>query len=86
MSKVGTFFKDAFSDMKAHAHTQKQVSQAEYEAVKAESRARCQEAKALGDPHRRQAATQAQADERIAQANARIAQANARIDAAGGKK
>ena len=46
-----------------------------------ESRAQWEEAKAMGDPARRNAVMQAQRDEQIAAAQQRQAEAQARIDA-----
>ena len=45
------------------------------------SKAQWEEAKAIGDPDRRQAVFQAERDKQIAQANERKAAAEARIDA-----
>ncbi len=80
MSKVGEFFKNAFSDMKENAQMQKEVGKAEMEAVKAESKARHEEAVAMGKPDTRKALLKKQHDEQIAAANKRTAEANARID------
>ncbi len=84
MGKVGEFFKNAFSDMKENAQMQKEVSKAEMEAVKAESKARHEEAVAMGKPDTRKALLKKQHDEQIAAANKRTAEANARIDALNG--
>ncbi len=86
MSKIGEFFKGAFSDMAESAKAQKEVSRAEFAAAKAESHAQYEEAKAMGDPNRRKAFMQAQRDEQIAEAKKRIEAANARVDAVGGKR
>ena len=86
MSKIGEFFKGAFSDMAESAKAQHEVDKANFAAAKAESHAHYEEAKAMGDPKRRKAVMQAQRDEQIADANARIEAANARVDAVGGKR
>lgn len=86
MSKLGDFFKKAFSDMAESAKAQKEVNRAEFVAAKAESHAQYEEAKAMGDPNRRKAVMQVQRDKQIAEANARIEAANARVDAVGGKR
>ena len=78
---VKTFFKNAFADMKANAKAQHEVDKANMAATKAESRAQWEEAKAMGDPARRNAVMQAQRDEQIAEANNRKAEAEARIAA-----
>ena len=75
------FFKKAFQDMKDHAKAQHKVDKANMAAVKAESKAQWEEAKAIGDPDRRQAVFQAERDKQIAQANERKAAAEARIAA-----
>ena len=76
---IKTFFKNAFADMKANAKAQHKVDKANMAATKAESRAQWEEAKAMGDPARRNAVMQAQRDEQIAEANKRKAEAEARI-------
>lgn len=78
---VKEFFKSAFSDMKESAKAQHEVDKANIAAVKAESKARWEEAKAIGDPERRKAVFQAERDKQIAEANERKAAAEARIDA-----
>ena len=83
---VKTFFKNAFADMKANAKAQHEVDKANMAATKAESRAQWEEAKAMGNPARRNAVMQAQRDEQIAEANKRKAEAEARIAALGGNK
>ncbi len=79
MSKVGQFFKDAFSDMAESAKAQHEVNKAEFAAVKAESKANFEEAKAIGNPSTHKKMMQAERDERIAEANKRKAEAEARI-------
>ena len=78
---IKTFFKNAFADMKANAKAQHEVDKANMAATKAESRAQWEEAKAMGDPARRNAVMQAQRDEQIAEANKRKEEAEARIAA-----
>ena len=80
------FLKKAFSDMKHSAKEQHKVDKANFEAAKAESRAQWEEAKAMGDPKRRDAVMQAKRDKEIAEANERRDAANARIHAAKGNK
>ncbi len=80
------FFKKAFSDMRASTKAQREVDRAQFAAAKAESRAQFEEARAMGDPTRRDAVMQANRDEQIAEANARIEAANARIEAVKGKR
>ena len=67
--------------MKESTKAQHQVDKANFAAAKAESKAQWEEAKATGDPKRRQAVMQKQRDEQIAAANERKAAAEARIDA-----
>lgn len=81
---MGEFFKKAFQDMKENAKAQHEVDKANFAAVKAESKANWEEAKAMGNPETRKAMMQAQRNEQIAEANKRRAEAEARIDAAKG--
>ena len=74
------FLKKAFSDMKESTHAQHEVDKANFAAVKAESKAAWEEAKAQSRPEVFKAAQQAKREEAIAQAEERIAQA--RIEAA----
>lgn len=74
-----TFFKKAFADMKASAKAQHEVDRLRFQAVKAESRANFEEAKAMGKPARHRKAMEEKHAEQMAQANERIARANARI-------
>jgi len=78
---IKTFFKNAFSDMKENTRAQHKVDKANLAAVKAESKAQWEEAKAIGDPSRRKTVLQAERDKQIAQANDRKAAAEARVDA-----
>ena len=79
---MGEFFKKAFQDMKESAKAQHEVDKANFAAVKAESKAQFEEAKAMRDPEKRKALMQAQRDEQIAAAKARTAEAHARYEAA----
>lgn len=80
------FFKKAFQDMKESARAQHEVDKANFAAVKAESKAQWEEAKAMGDPQRRKAIMQAERDAQIEEAHKRTAGAQARINAAKGTK
>ena len=77
---MAEFFKKAFKDMKESAAAQHQVDKANLAAVKAESKAQWEEAKAMGNPEVHKAKMQAARDKQIAEANARKTQAEARID------
>lgn len=80
------FFKRAFHDMKDSAKAQHEVDKANFAAVKAESKAQWEEAKAMHDPKKRKALMQAERDEQIAAAKARISEAQSRIDAVNRKE
>lgn len=67
--------------MKKSAKAQHEVDKANLAATKAESRAQWEEAKAMGDPARRDEVFQAQRDKQIAEANERKAAAEVRINA-----
>ncbi len=67
--------------MKESAKAQHEVDKANFEAVKAESKARWEEVKAQNNPDVRKAAEQAKREEAISQAKTRTAQAQDRIDA-----
>ena len=82
---MGEFFKKAFADMKESARAQREVDRANFAAVKAESRANFEEAKAMGRPETRKAMMQAERDQQIAEANERRAAAEERIQSAQGK-
>ncbi|MBQ8725467.1 MAG: hypothetical protein IJY74_07375, partial [Oscillospiraceae bacterium] len=58
-NKVSNFFKGAFEDMKESAKAQHEVDKANFNAVKAESRAQWEEAKAMSDPEYMKAKLQA---------------------------
>ncbi|MBQ8496833.1 MAG: hypothetical protein IJ489_05175 [Clostridia bacterium] len=79
---IKTFFKNAFSDMKADAKAQHEVDKANMAAVKAESKAQWEEAKAMGKPETHKAMMQKQRDEQIADAKKRETAAKSRIDTA----
>ena len=79
MSKAGQFFKNAFHDMKESAKAQHEVDKAQFEAVKAESRAGWEEAKANARPETHKKAMQAARAVQIAEANARKAAAEEKI-------
>ena len=74
------FFKKAFADMKASAKAQHELDRANFEAVKAESKATWEEAKMT--PAQRQAKMQKEREAKIAEAKERTAAAQARIDEA----
>ncbi len=78
---IKQFFINAFKDIKRSASAQHEVDRAEFEAAKAESRARYEEAKMNGSPRRHQAHMQAERDAKIEAANERKAAAEARIAA-----
>ena len=75
------FFKKAFQDMKESAKAQHEVDKANFAAVKAESKANFEEAKAMGRPETHKAMMQAERDAKIEEANQRKAEAEARIEA-----
>ena len=85
ITTMAGFFKKAFQDMKENAKAQHEVDKANFAAVKAESKANWEEAKAMGDPERRKAVLQAERDEQIAAAKERQAEAQARIDSVNGR-
>ena len=76
------FFKKAFGDMKESARAQHQVDKANFAAVKAESKAQFEEAKAMGNPETMKKIQKEQRDAQIKEANERIAAAQKRIDEA----
>lgn len=81
---IKKFFSDAFADMKADAKAQHEVDKANLAAVKAESKANFEEAKAMGKPETRKTMVQAERDEQILKANERKAAADARTNTAKG--
>ena len=80
------FFKNAFQDMKESAKAQHEVDKAKFAAVKAESKANFEGAKAMGKTETRKAMMQAERDKQIAEAVKRQEEAQARIDAVQGNK
>ncbi|MBQ8859159.1 MAG: hypothetical protein IJ012_05150 [Clostridia bacterium] len=76
---IKEFFKNAFQDMKEDAKAQHEVDKANFAAVKAESKANFEEAKAMGRPETRKKLMQEARDAQIAEANERRAEAEARI-------
>ncbi|MBQ7847533.1 MAG: hypothetical protein IJ344_04525 [Clostridia bacterium] len=83
---MANFIKNAFKDMNESAKAQHEVDKANMAAVKAESKAQWEEAKAMGKPETRKAILQAERDKQIEEANQRKAQADARIATAKGNK
>ncbi|MBQ8164171.1 MAG: hypothetical protein IJZ93_07405 [Clostridia bacterium] len=81
---VKNFFKNAFSDMKQNAKAQHEVDKAQFDAIKAESKATWEEAKM--SPSQRQALMQKERDAQIAEARQREAEAQARIEFAKNSK
>ncbi len=75
------FLKRAFGDMKESAKAQHQVDKANFKAARTESRARYEEAKAMGRRDTRLAMEAHERQEQIAAAERRTAEAQARIDA-----
>ena len=62
MGKIIRFFKKAFRDMADSTRAQHEVDKADLEAARTEARANFEEARAMGDPAKRQAAQQARID------------------------
>ena len=79
------FFKKAFADMKENAKAQHEVDKANLAAIRAESKAQWEEAKAMGNPETHKVMMQAERNAQIEEANKRKAEAEARIKAAQGK-
>ena len=79
---MAEFLKKAFYDMKESAKAQHEVDKANFAAVKAESKANYEEAKAMGRPETHKAMMQAEREKKIAEAKKRQEEAQARIDAA----
>ena len=77
---VKGFFKKAFSDMKESAKAQHEVDKANFNAVKAESKAQWEEAKM--SPAQRQQKMQEEREVQIAEAKKRQEAAQKRIDKA----
>ena len=76
---MGEFFKKAFADMKESARAQREVDKANFAAVKAESKANFEEARAMGRPETHKAMMQAKRDEQLKEASERKAAAEERI-------
>lgn len=79
---IKNFFRKAFGDMKESARAQHQVDKANFAAVKAESKAQFEEAKAMGRPETMKKIQKEQRDAQIKEANERITAAQKRIDEA----
>ena len=79
---IKNFFRKAFGDMKESARAQHQVDKANFAAVKAESKAQFEEAKAMGNPETMKKIQKEQRDAQIKEADERIAAAQKRIDEA----
>lgn len=77
---MSNFLKRAFQDMADSAKAQHEVDKAQFEAVKAESKAQWEEAKMT--PAGRQALMQDERDKQIKESKERTAAAQARIDLA----
>lgn len=60
------FLKKAFNNMRENMKEKHKVDRANSEAVKAESIAQWEEAKAMGDPEKRKSMLQAERDKQIA--------------------
>ena len=72
---MGDFFKKAFEDMKESAKAQHEVDKANLAAVRAESKAQWEQAKAMGDPQKHKELMQKQRNEQIKAAKEREAAA-----------
>lgn len=83
---MAEFLKKAFQDMKESAKAQHEVDKANFAAVKAESKANWEEAKAMGKPETRKTMMQEERDKQIAEAKKRQEEAQARIDAVNGNE
>ena len=83
---VKKFFQKAFSDMKESAKAQHEVDKANLAAVKAESKAQWEEAKATGKPENIKSKIQSEREAQIAAATKRQEDAKARIKAAKSEK
>lgn len=79
MTKVLSFLKQAFFDMKESARAQHRVDQANFAAVRAESKANFEEARAKSRPGEQKVACRKKQDAAIAAALARRKEAEARI-------
>lgn len=86
MAEKKSFMAKAFQDMKESAKEQHQVDKANFDAVKAESKANFAEAKAASNPEVYKAMVREKQAEEIVEANKRKAEADARKAVAQGKK
>ena len=77
---MANFLKKAFQDMKESAKAQHEVDKANFAAVKAESKAQWEEAKAMGNPETHKKMMQEKREKQIAEANERKAAAEACIN------
>lgn len=82
---MANFLKKAFEDMKESAKVQHEVDRANFAAVKAESKAQWEEAKAMGNPETHKKRMQEKREEQIKEANERKAAAEERINVAKNK-
>ena len=85
MNKVKEFFKKAFSDMKESAKAQHEVDKANFQAVKAESKAQWEEAKATGRSEAHKKLMEEERNEQIKEALRRLLDAEKRIEKAKNK-
>ena len=83
---MSKFLKKAFEDMKESAREQRKVDKANLEAVRAETKAGWEEAKAMANPETYKAIIQKERDEQVAESEKRKAAAQKRIDDAKGTK
>ena len=74
------FFKKALSDMKESARAQHEVDKANLQAIKAESRAQWEEAKAIGRPEAHKKLMEEERNEQIKEAHRRLLDAEKRIE------
>lgn len=79
------FFKKAFSDMKESAGAQHEVDKANLQAVKAESKAQWEEAKAAVSPGTHKKLMEEKRNEQIKEAHRRLLDAEKRIEKAKNK-
>ena len=75
------FFKQAFRDMKESAKLQRQIDQANFQAVKLETKAFYQEQKRLSKPSVRSAAEKERMQKELEAANKRVEEAKAKVEA-----
>lgn len=77
---MGEFFKKAFREMAENAKTQHEVDKANFEAVKAESKAQWEQAKSMANPETRKKIMQEEREAQIAAAKERTDAANERYN------